>query len=373
MFCRLSARSDQIGYVRRIRGPTLFPNVHSAARVIAVPCRFVERGRCETKRTCTIHDAGRRGAAAIRSTTARDGGQAWQQGRQGAAKPRAARSMDGWARHPVGYGGATSGQSGERHPTDRRLSATKPRSNTTSTLSRIQWPSRTRRRRPGSSLPACSKYAASLTKPFSSTRRTSGPEFARRPPTLRLAAAYRARGRDDLADSTLEQIRRNGGAAETRRQPLGADRERLNTQVSPLGNDNRPDGWRWQTGPPRQVRRCCPLHRHDRRVPRVPRQADPHAARSARISAERRNARIARRRPPVSAAGRSAVPGSPGRPPHADRIDHCDSRCCRHRDRRHARHVGRAQPCSSPGSSTDSGARGDDRADRPADPRDPAA
>jgi hypothetical protein len=54
----------------------------------------------------------------------------------------------------------------------------------------------------------------------------------------RLAAAYRARGRDDLADSTLEQIRRNGGAAETRRQPLGADRERLNTQVSPLGNDN---------------------------------------------------------------------------------------------------------------------------------------
>jgi hypothetical protein len=57
----------------------------------------------------------------------------------------------------------------------------------------------------------------------------------------RLAAAYRARGRDDLADSTLEQIRRNGGAAETRRQPVGSDQDRRTAQASPLAND-RPTG-----------------------------------------------------------------------------------------------------------------------------------
>jgi hypothetical protein len=39
----------------------------------------------------------------------------------------------------------------------------------------------------------------------------------------RLAAAYRTQGRDDLADATLEQIRRTGGAVETSRRASGRD------------------------------------------------------------------------------------------------------------------------------------------------------
>jgi hypothetical protein len=44
----------------------------------------------------------------------------------------------------------------------------------------------------------------------------------------RLAAAYRTQGRDDLADSTLEQIRRNGGAADTNRRKSGPDQDEGN-------------------------------------------------------------------------------------------------------------------------------------------------